>query len=178
MESLKNILQQFYQLLILIACLLFVIHVFFRNGLEGERDVFTMAGRIYDQMIDDKSIPCNGLAYLEEIENTEPPVITYDAGVQTIGGTACFKELFHGGSEDGVALHLLDICNLSGVSVLEVLSTTEIAGLEEIPAPFVYDRELDQLYFFGSGVYTVYVKVYSDNGSQEVYEFRMPVEAM
>mgnify|MGYP003301527749 FL=1 len=56
------------------------------------------------------------------------------------------------------------------------MSTDDLANMEELPSAFVYDKELDMLYVFGSGTYTVSVKIYFDVGGMETYEFKLPVE--
>ena len=83
----------------------------------------------------------------------------------------------NGSVEEDFAIYLMDIRNMDGNSVLEVLSSAEIEDMEEIPATFIYDREQDILHIFGSGIYVVYVKVYGSSGGQVVYEFKLPVEA-
>ena len=59
---------------------------------------------------------------------------------------------------------------------MEVMSANDIAQLEEVPAPFVYDKENDLLYIFASGTYHVIVKIYTDSGASQSYEFQLPVE--
>ena len=58
------------------------------------------------------------------------------------------------------------------------MSTDELAATEEIPNTFVYDKELDMLYIFGSGTFTVLVRIYSDAGGSQLYQFKLPVELL
>lgn len=186
MELIKDIIKQFYPLLILCSCVLFVIYVFFSAGEDGNEGVFENVGEIYAPMIGSNALKDESLQYLESNTDAHIPVLKYNSGAKSVGDCIRFRSLFlvemqdgnlvSGEEEDGFALYLEDIKNKSGNSVLERLSSEEINELEEIPAPFIYDKEKDLLYVYSSGVYLVQVKVYGAAGGMQVYEFNLPVE--
>ena len=71
------------------------------------------------------------------------------------------------------------VCILSVLAQVAIDSAKrqfDIDIMEEIPAAFVYDKENDLLYIYGSGTYTVEVKVYGASGATQTYEFNLPVE--
>ena len=185
METIKDIVKQFYPVLIMVGSVLFVINVFFPSS-EHE-NVFAEAGELFVPMISDVEIKSDGLYYIDSFVSSYVPVVIYKAGAQMEGSCISWKTQFQvtkedgstvrGDAEDGFAIRLLDIKNQNGESVLMRMSADEIAGIEEIPAPFVYEENQDILYCFFSGVYTVSMKVYTENGGQETYEFQLPVES-
>ena len=177
MELIKDIIRQFYPLLIMCACVSFVIYVFFSANYNGGKGVFENTGNIYAPMIEDDELKYDGLNYIGEEVNRYVPEIKYNSGVKQVGDIVTFKELFLVNKEDEFALYLIDITQ-SGNSVLEFLSSEELEDMEEIPAPFVYDKEHDLLYIFGSGTYKVKIKIYGSSGAIEEYEFNLPVEIL
>lgn len=187
MEALKSMIRQFYHLLLLSLCLLFLLQIFFGEGMEGERDIFTAVAHVYDPMIKNEMLQCNGLSYIENEVSDEVPEVIYAAGAQQAGTNLVFKSTLNvrkadgtvvsGMTEDDFAIYLLDIKTIEGESVLETLSTSEIENLGEIAAPFIYDKATDCLYLYSGGVYLVQVKIYGSGGGQTVYEFRLPVES-
>lgn len=188
MEMIKDIVRQFYPLLILTSCVLFVMGVFFSAPIYSGEGVFEGAGELFSPVADTGEIKSEGISYIEGSVSGYMPVIRYASGVQKTGSYIVFKDMFivqkedgsvvSGSEEDGFAIYLLDIKNHAGKSVLLTLSAEEIEALEEIPAPFVYEEEQDILCCFLSGVYTVQIKVYGAHGGQEIYEFQLPVEVM
>ena len=186
MELIKDIAKQFYPLLIMLACVLFVVGVYFSADMFGGTGVFEGTGEVFEPMLVSDELKNDGLSYVGSTSSGYTPVVKYISVAHAVGESVTFKDMFtvrkedgttvSGSTEDGFAIYLIDIKSLSGNSMLEVLSTEEIAGLEEIPAAFIYDKELDTLYFHGSGTYMVYVKVYGPDGGQTTYEFKLPVE--
>lgn len=186
MELIKDIIKQFYPLLIMCSCVLFVIYIFFAAGDEAGKGVFENAGEVYTSMIDTDGLKNDGLSYAGNNSDAYVPSIKYNSGAKNVGDCVSFRSLFlvekkdgslvSGDAEAGFALYLEDIKNKSGNSVLERLSLEAIDQLEEIPAPFIYDKENDLLYVYASGVYLVQVKVYGTGGGMQVYEFNLPVE--
>lgn len=169
MEHIKDIL-------IMCACVSFVVYVFFAANYNGGVGVFENAGNIYAPMMEDEEVVHDGLDYIGEEVNSYVPEIKYNSGAKQVGDCVAFKELFLVRTEEDYALYLIDIKNQSGNSVLECLSSEDLEDMDEIPAPFVYDKEKDLLYIFGSGIYTVEIKVYGSNGEVGCYEFNLPVE--
>lgn len=163
-------------ILIMCACVMFVIYVFFSANYNGGEGVFENTGNIYAPMMEDEELTHDRLDYIGEEVDSYVPEIKYNSGAKQVGDCVTFKELFLVHIEDDYALYLSDIKNQSGNSVLERLSSEDLEDMDEIPAPFVYDKEKDLLYIFGSGIYSVEIKVYGSNGRVEVYEFNLPVE--
>lgn len=186
MEIFKSIVRQFFYVLLLSSCFLFVLQMFFQERIEGKRDIFTAVAKVYDPMIYGKAIQCNGLSYLEKDVVSDMPEVLYTSGVKQAGMNLIFKSLLSvkrtdgtvvgGTEEDDFSIYLMDIKTRKGESVLETLSTSEIENLEEIPAPFIYDETTDRLYLYSGGVYLVQVKIYGSGGGQAIYEFLLPVE--
>ena len=187
MEQIKEIIKQFYPILIMCACVSFVVYVFFSADYNGGKGVFENAGNVYAPMIEDDELKYDGLTYIGDEVNSYVPEVKYNAGAKQVGDCIRFKELFlvkredgswvAGNTEDDYALYLIDITR-TGNSVLEYMSYEEIENMEEIPAAFVYDKENDLLYIYGSGIYTVKIKVYGNSGASKVFEFQLPVESL
>ncbi len=175
MDFIRDILRQFYSVLIIFAAISFVAYVFFSANYNGGEGVFENVGNVYVPVIEDEELQNIGLNDIGKEANPFVPEIQYNSGVKQVGDCIKFKELFEVKTEGDFALYLVDI-KRSGNSVLEFLSSEELENLEEIPSSFVYDKEQDLLYIFGSGIYTVEIKVYGSSGALEKYEFNLPVE--
>ncbi|MBQ2706291.1 MAG: hypothetical protein IJF60_05680 [Agathobacter sp.] len=188
MEKMKDMIKQFYSLLILVACVIFVISVFFVSPMLGGKGTFGGMGAIFGPMLDTPEIKTEGLESIDKTESNYSPVIKYNSGAHEVGTYAIFKELLlvqkkdgsfvSGSIKDEFTLYLIDIKNQYGESVLVKLSHEDVENLEEIPAAFVYDKDTDTLYFYSSGVYTVQFKIYNQSGGQKSFEFSIPVETM
>lgn len=186
MELIKDIVKQFYPLLVMLGCIGFVTWMFFSSDTFGKEGIWEGTGKVFSQVIGSDELKNEGMDYIGSFGSNYVPVVKYMAGVQVIGTSISFKDMFSvknesgswvsGSTEDDFVMYLVDIKGLAGNSVLAWLSTDSIGQMQEIPAPFVYDKEQDVLYFFGSGTYTVFVKLYGNSGSQITYEFRLPVE--
>ncbi|MBQ8519467.1 MAG: hypothetical protein IJ455_07710 [Agathobacter sp.] len=186
MELIKNIVKQFYPLVIMLSCVSFVIWMFFSDGLRGKKSVFEGAGEIFAPAFDTGVVKNNALSYVGDSVSGYVPVIAYTGGTQTAGTYITLKSMFDviledgtivkGSTEDGFAIYLMDIKNTADNSVLLFWTAEDIAEMEEIPAAFVYEKEQDILYCFKSGIYTVYVKIYGTDGGEETYVFSLPVE--
>ena len=187
MELIKDITKQFYQLLIMLGCASFVLWILFSAEIFEGKGVLERAGKIYASLLDLDELKNDGLGYVDSVSSGYIPVVKYVGEVQCVGGQAVFKTLFSVRQEDGSfvsgdtvdewSLYLVDIKTSSGNSVLAMLTSEQIEALEEIPTPFIYDSERDVLYFHGSGIYVVYIKIYGKSGGHSMYEFRIPVEA-
>lgn len=186
MEVIKDIVKQFYPILIVASFVLFVVWIYFSATIYGESGIFKGAGTVYKPMLETDELKNEGLTYISGQGAQDVPVVKYNSGAQTVGTSTSFKEMLTvikadgttatGSAENGFAIYLMDIKTVAGNSAMEILPTEEIEGLEEIPADFIYDKDQDILYFHGSGIYTVYVKIYGESGGQAVYEFQLPVE--
>lgn len=186
MEHLKIVIKTNYELLILTGGILFVIGVFFFSDKEYGMGLFGNTGTTFLPLAEDAAIFNEGTGHLQGYVNDYIPCVHYNGGALRQGDSVRFKDLLsvelengtmvRGDMESGFALYLIDIQKQSGNSVLEIISTEELEEMEEIPNIFVYDREFDMLYIFGSGTFTVRLKIYSDAGRVETYEFLLPVE--
>ena len=186
MEQIKVVIKTNFGLLIMAGCVLLVIGVFFFSETEYGMGIFGTTGTTFSPLIGDDALVNDGANHLQGGVNGYIPRIHYSGGALQLGDWVEFKTMLtvelengsmvNGSTENGFALYLLDIRTTAGNSVLEFMSTDDLANMEELPSAFVYDKELDMLYVFGSGTYTVSVKIYSDAGGMETYEFKLPVE--
>ena len=186
MNQLRETIKTHFELLNMTGCLLLVIGIFFSPELKYGMGIFGVVGNIFFPLLEKEAIVSQGMDYLQGITDDYIPTIYYNRGSFRQGDSVEFKSMIsvkkqdgtivNGSMEDGFALYLVDIRTTAGNSVLEKMSTDTLANLEEIPATFVYDKEMDMLYIFGSGNFTVFVKIYSDTGSAETYEFQLPIE--
>ncbi|MBQ2901137.1 MAG: hypothetical protein IJE49_04760 [Agathobacter sp.] len=186
MELIKNIVKQFYPLIIMLGCVSFAIWMFFSTGLRGKDNVFEGAGEVFSPVLDTGNLKNEGLSYVEGAVSDYVPVMTYTGGTQNAGSYIAMKSLFdvtmedgsvvNGSEESGFTIYLTDIQNQAGDSVLMFLNADDIASMEEILVPFVYEKEQDILCCFQGGIYTVYVKICGTNGGEHTYVFQLPVE--
>ena len=175
-----------YDLLILAGCLLFVINIFFFTKTENGVGIFGKSGTIFSPLIFEDAHVNEGAKHLNGFRNGYIPSVRYKEGVLRQGDCVEFKGLLEitlengttvgGVVENDFAIYLVDIRTKDGNSVLEVMHTEELMNMEEIQSSFLYDKEMDLLYVFGCGTYIVTVKIYSQTGGMEIYEFQIPVE--
>lgn len=175
MELIKDMIKQFYPLLMMFACVLFVVAVFFAMPMYGEKGLFRGVGKLFSGM-ELKDYQVVGFDHLINVSTPFCPTVKYRAGVQTVGSILLFKEQFETNLEEEYEIYLLDIKNEEGVSVLDIMTAEEIEMLQEIPMAFIYEKEQDVLYCLQSGVFTVQIKLCGAKGGQMLYEFRLPVE--
>lgn len=186
MNQLKTVIKTNFELLIMTGCILLVIGVFFFSEKNYGMGTFGKTGTIFSPLMEDDIAENEGGDHLHGYVNDYIPVVHYDEGALQQGDCVEFKTLFlveledgdmvRGNTETGFALYLTDIQTEMGNSALEIMSTDELADMEEIPNAFVYDKELDMLYIFGSGTFHVLVRIYSDAGGFQNYKFKLPVE--
>ena len=123
---------------------------------------------------------------LEEMLTATAPKVKYVGGTKNVGDIVAFKELIEvclsediyklGVEEDGFYIYFQDICDENGNSVVTYLDENEIDALEEIPTPFIFDKERCLLFFHKSGIFVMSIKIYTDIGISTTYEFLVPVE--
>lgn len=182
MEAVKNIIKQFYPLLMMLCGFSFVVTVF----LSDEKNVFVQSGEVYEPMRNDGATKNEGFGYMEGAQIPGVPNIKYAKGTQVKGQQVRFKECFAvtktdetavgGNQEDDFAIYLIDITDADEKSVLKFMTADEIQNSGEVTASFVYDKENDMLFFHKEGIYNVRVKIYGKNGGQKTYDFLLPVE--
>ena len=187
MEWIKDIVRQFYPLMIAVSCVLFVVWIFFASGLEDDNGVFERSGSLFCDVLDTGELRNEGTGFVKNNVSGYVPVVKYTGGVRACGEILLFKDLFqirkedgsweHGGLEDDFTIFLMDIRNQYGKSVMVNMTEEEIAGIENIPSAFVYEKDLDLLCCFLNGIYTVSIKIYAANGGMAIYEFSLPVES-
>lgn len=186
MNQIKVVIKTHFELLIMTGCVLLVIGILFLSKTEFGMGIFGKTGTTFSPLVKDDELVNGGTDHLDGIVKEYIPSIQYNKGALKMGDCVEFKRLLtvvledgtitSGSTEYGFAIYLTDIRTNAGNSVLEKMSTDELANMEEIPSAFVYDKDLDMLYIFGSGTYTVLVKIYTDAGAMETYEFQLPVE--
>ena len=123
---------------------------------------------------------------LEEMLTATAPKVKYVGGTKNVGDVVEFKELIEvcliedsyklGTEEDGFYIYFQDIFDKNGVSVVTYLNENEIDALEEIPTAFIFDKERQSLFFYKSGIFVMSIKIYTDDGISNTYEFSIPVE--
>lgn len=161
----------------------FAIQYMFHGDLFGGKGLFQGIGNVLDVTTNFKD---NSIPQMEEVVPPKfTPLVRYVGGAQEVDSVLQFKSLFevttdegtkNGSEEDGFSIFISAIKTKENVSVLEFYSAEQIENMEEIPAPFIYDKATDSLYLYKSGSYTVSLKVYDDNGSVAEYRFVLPVE--
>lgn len=186
MEMIKDIVRQFYPLVIAVSCVLFVIWIFFSAGMSDGSGVFEVSGSLFKSAVDTGMLKNDGVRFVENEVSGYVPLVRYAGGARTSGEILVFKELLQvrkedgswvsGSMEDDFTIYLMDIRNQRGNSAMLRMTEEEIAGLEDIPVLFLYEKESDLLCCYSHGIYTVIVKIYAANGGMAVYEFKLPVE--
>ena len=186
MEQIKVIIKTTFGLLIMAGCVLLVIGVFFFSEHQAGMGVFGTIGEAFSPLAEDKPLVNEGTNHLQGIISGYVPLVLYNSGSQLLNTCVEFKNLLsvtlengttvNGNTENGFVIYLSNIQTCEGNNVLEVMSADDIAELEEVPAPFVYDKENDLLYIFSIGTYIVTLKIYTDSGASQTYEFQFPIE--
>ena len=188
MDQLNVIIKIMFELLIMAGCMILVIKVFFFSETDYGTGLWGKTGTTLSPIVEDGLLVNEGMDDLYGYISDYIPIVRYNEGTLLQGDFVEFKSLLsveledgsvvNGSAENGFVLYLLDIQTKMGNSVLEKMSTDELAATEEIPNTFVYDKELDMLYIFGSGTFTVLVRIYSDAGGSQLYQFKLPVELL
>ena len=186
MEMIKDIIKQFYSLLIAVSCVLFVVWVFFSSGSYEGNGVFEGGGGLFEPSLNTEEIKNEGVSVVEKEVSSYIPIVKYTGGAKTVGEIISFKEELQvrkedgswvsGSLEDDYNIYLIDIRNQNGNSALICMTEEQIAGMEQIPSVFVYEKDLDLLCCYTNGIYTVIIKLYAANGGMAIYEFSLPVE--
>lgn len=180
----KEVLKENIFVILEVIGLIFLMIVYF-VGLNQEGDIFASLGSGVGPIMQESYI----VDLSSDIEDTvarDIPTLYYNGGTRSVGESVYLKELFDVLYEDGtivplnevdtLEITLKDIRDTENNLVLEKLSTEDIEALEEIPAAFIYDNEQFLLYLHKSGVFTVYINIYSGTGNGALYQFSIPVE--
>ena len=184
MDEIKITIKTYFELLIMIGCLILVISLFFYTEDNGGMGIFGKVKEAFSILIKEKQIEVDGTGHLQEIGNRNMPELLYSQGVLQKGDCVEFKSLFSvklqngtvvsAREEIGFAIYLLDIENKDGTSRLEVTNMNSTTNKEE--TAFLYNKEEDLLYILNEGIYIVEVRIYSDAGGADTYTFQLPVE--
>ena len=180
----KNILSKLFLVVLAVIGSVFALGVYL-FGFNGNGNIFSnigsqFAGVSYDSNISDVA------SDLEEWKSNLTVNVRYTGGAKTVGDVSAFRDMFDITflDQDGAQvnninydIYLSDIRDTSDNSVVVRMTTENIDKLEEIPADVLYDTEQHNLYYYKSGVYTVYISIYLYDGSTFSYEFVLPVEA-
>lgn len=179
----KKIIRDIVLMILAVIGVLFAVVVIFGN--RNEKSMFESIG---DGMgtVSQKAYTSDIATELEENKYVEIPTIHYIGGSRTVGDEVYLADMFEieyadgtivpASSDDKTAIYLVDIRDSLNNIIIENLTTEQIESLEEIPAAFVFDKEQSILYFHKSGVFTVYIKVYTESQSGVLCEFMIPVE--
>lgn len=180
----KNLINENFLIILAAIGLIFLVTVYF-VGLGNEGGIFTSLGSGVESTTQESYIT-DIAPELEGAVTTEIPTIHYSGGARTVGDVIELKNLFDVEYEDGTTVKLSEATNLKVVLkdvrdkednlVVTKLSTEDIEALEEIPTAFIFDKEQNLLYFHKSGIFTVYIKIYSGTGNGILYQFSIPVE--
>lgn len=180
-QTLKNCILLAFTALLVVFCIGYLL-----SGPVGtESGILAGIGSMFEN-VQEKEIISESDKVLEKVMSVDFPTVKYVGGARTVGDEIPFRELLQvclsggtfqsGQEENGFYLYFDDIRNEIGNSVVTYLKTEDVEALEEIPSPFIFDKEREILYFHKSGVFTMYIKVYMDNGSNTLYEVTLPVE--
>lgn len=136
--------------------------------------------------VKEKDVKSEGHVLLKEMSDVTIPNVKYIGGTKHVGDSMAFKEMFEvglcgdnyksGAEEDGFYIYFEDMQDRNGNSVVTYLDSKDIEILEEIPTAFILDREQEILYFHKSGIFIMYVKIYTTDGNSTTYECIVPVE--
>lgn len=180
-QTLKNGMILAFTALLVIFCIGYLI----AGPIGEESGLLAGIGSMFENVQEKENIS-ESYQMLDSVMDAEPPTVKYVGGVKNVGDAVPFKEMlqvclsgdvFHSGTEEtGFYIYFNDIKNEMGNSVVICLETEDVEALEEIPSPFIFDTEQEVLHFHKSGVFTMYVKIYIDNGNSTLYEFTIPVE--
>lgn len=134
----------------------------------------------------EKDRTSEGHLLLKEMLDMIVPSVKYIGGTKIVGDSILFKEMVEvslgennyklGIEEDGFYIYFEDIRDKNQNSVVTYLKTEDIELLEEIPTAVIFDKEQGILYFHKSGVFYMYIKIYTEDGNSTVYECIIPVE--
>ena len=128
----------------------------FFSETEYGMGIFGKTGTTFASLIGDDALVNDGADHLQGSVNDVVPSVHYDGGALQLGDWVEFKTMLtvelengfrvNGSTENGFALYLLDIRTTAGNSMLEFMSTDDLANMEDLPSAFVYDKELDMLF--------------------------------
>jgi len=178
-DIIKNYVILVFSALFAIFCINYVWNPVTGTALREE------IGNIFEN-VKEKDRTSESNLLLKEMLNVPIPSVKYIGGTKMIGDSILFKEMFQvslegnnyklGTQEDGFYIYFEDIQDKNGNSVVTYLNLEDIEILEEIPTAFIFDKEQGVLYFHKSGIFVMYVKIYTIDGNSTIYECIIPVE--
>lgn len=180
-EIIKN-----YVGIVLEACFVIFCIAYILMGTVGEKKgLADKIGTIFED-VEIQNVKSEAHLVLKDKIESERPTVRYVGGTKRVGEFVKFKELvevclpqksFESGIEEkGFYIYLEDIQDKNGNSVVISLKAEEIEALEEIPAGFILDEENGILYFHKSGVFVMYLMIYTEDEIGTAYECMLPIE--
>lgn len=181
----KEIIKHYFPLTLTALSAVCAAFLFFHGFGDSSQGSFAYIGTSF-QIPEQKEIYSTVAQEISEQIPAPIPIPIYNADTLTIGNTYDFDCFFKLQFSDGklsstteipqAALYLVDVIHTNGTSVLSFLSREEMASLEEIPSPAIYDKENHQISFHQSGVYTLITRLYYDHRPGILFECSIPVE--
>ncbi len=181
----QEIMKHYFPLILAALSAVFALFLFFYGFNNSSQGIFSYIGGSF-QIPEQKEIYSMVALEISEQSLAPMPIPIYEADTLTVGNTYDFDcffklkfsngELFSTTEIPHAALYLVDVISMSGASALSCLSSEEIASLEEIPSPAIYDKENHQLSFHQSGVYTLITHLHYDHRPGVLFECSIPVE--
>jgi len=163
----KETIKHYFPLVLTVLCTIFATYILFHS--------FSAIGKIFSN-ITLKNNQTLVSQQLEESSGISLPAPKYIGGTLTTEEPIVFHDLFSIGASEESAIYLVDIKKNGNTSVLTSLSTSNIDKLEDIPSAAIYDKEKQLLYFYSSGIYTFYIRLYYKHYPGILFECQVPVE--
>lgn len=181
----KRTIKELFPLVLAAFACLFALMVLF-TGWSGN-GIFGDIGAGFSGMQAGDAVPEFGTGADGLMESGNIPSLKYSGGTRETGSCIRLEDLFQviypdgtvaeAASDSQMVIYFVDAEDSSGNSTAVCLTTQEIADMEEITSPLIFDQEQELLYCHKSGIYKMYVRMYYGNYDGILMEFSMPVEA-
>ena len=123
---------------------------------------------------------------LNEIQNTEAPMVLYNETIYSTGEEVSIKGLLRikppgeslyvsGETENGFSVIVLDVMDKDGNSI-DPISEEEGNESDELASKAFYNQKEETVIFNEKGVYRISIKVFGENGRYVIKEIKVPVE--
>ena len=173
----KETIKHYFPLILSVLCATYAIYTIFHSLTEIGQAFETMSQKNH------KSFVAQTIA--SQIEE-EIPTPLYIEQSLIVGEEYFLEDLFElefsngslipFGADSDIALYLIDIKNANHTSILTKLSTENITSLNTIPSSAIYNTDKKLLYFYSSGIYTLYIRLYYHHHPGVLFECHIPVE--
>ena len=163
---------------------IFIIGTIFYTQIRGKEGMLSAAGEIYEAGKKEGTVSQNE-ERLTRVAGTETPKLRYVNRIYKSGEKFLVKELFEvkiagandfvsAVNEEGFSVSVQDIRDEKGNSLLADAWVDEEAS-EEL-ASVIYDKGAGTICFHKSGIFTIRVLVWGENGRTVFGEIALPVE--